>query len=168
MDANYQHILVVGPVENRHLSLGRQMGVHAPQKVVVEFLRLRPLEPDDAASRGIHAAEDMPDHAILAARVQPLNHNQERVLLLRVHQVLQLIQSLYESPRHRQGRVTRLVTSQVARIDLAQLHFTSRPYDELLVKVRHLQLFPTQYARLDLWQGRLMQVETAIVRVDAA
>jgi hypothetical protein len=142
--------------------------MHAPEEVVVEFLRLRSFETDDPASRWIHAMEEMPDYAILAARVQSLKYNEERVLLLRIHQVLQLIQFRYQGLVFRQGRVTRLVPAPVARIDLSQLHPAPWLHDELLAKIRQVRPIGTRSARLDLWQGCLMQVETAIVGVDVA
>ena len=68
--------------------------MHAPQKVVVEFLRLGPFETRPPGIPPDSSHEEMPDHAILAAGVQSLQHDQQRMLLLRVHHVLQPIQFL--------------------------------------------------------------------------
>src|SRR5262245_65433014 len=66
----------------------------------------------------------------------------------------------------RHGRVTRLVSSPVARIDLTQFYGAPGLHDELLVKIRQQRLIGSQYARPDTWQGRLIKAEMAIVGVD--
>ena len=75
VNPRYQYILVVRAVENHDLAaLGGRL-FYPPQKIVSEFHRRRLLEAGDAAALWIHRAEDMPDHAILAARVECLKAN---------------------------------------------------------------------------------------------
>ena len=65
--------------------------MHSPEEVVSEFLGFRLLEPNNPAARWVHSRENVPNYAVLAASVQSLKHNKERVLPFRVHHVLQLV-----------------------------------------------------------------------------
>src|ERR1700733_10199510 len=91
MNPNRENIFIMGSVEDHGLSFGRSVWVHAPEEVVSEFLGLRLLEPNNPAARWVHSRENVPNYTVLAASVQSLKHYKERVLPLRVHQVLQLV-----------------------------------------------------------------------------
>src|SRR5579862_5891689 len=91
LNPNRKNVLIMRPIEDHCLPFGRNMWVHAPKEVVPELFGFRLLKPNNAAARRVHSRKNVPNYAVLAASVQSLKYNEERVLPLRVHQVLQLI-----------------------------------------------------------------------------
>src|SRR5215218_7581138 len=69
VDADHEHVLVVGAVEDADLAVARRVRMDAPQEVVRELERRGLLERDDAHALRVHAAEDVLDRAVLAAGV---------------------------------------------------------------------------------------------------
>jgi hypothetical protein len=57
-----EHVLVMRAVEDRDLALGRRMRRHAPEKVVRQLVRGRPLEPGDLAAGGVHPGDHRPKY----------------------------------------------------------------------------------------------------------
>jgi len=66
MNPDDQHVLVMAPVENGRLALGRHLGVHPPQKVVPQILLGRRPEGHYSGALWVEAAHDMPDGPVLA------------------------------------------------------------------------------------------------------
>ena len=89
MDADDEHLLVVGAVEDADTATLRDRLVGAPQEVVVELLRGRLLEREHLAALGIHAGHHVLDRRILARRVHGLEHEQERPVILGVELLLE-------------------------------------------------------------------------------
>ena len=87
-------VLVVRPVEDPDLARPRRDLVHAPEEVVRRFDVVRRLERDDPATLRVHTAEDVADRAVLARRVESLQHEQHAALLLAPQVVLEHRQPL--------------------------------------------------------------------------
>jgi hypothetical protein len=64
-------------VEDYDLSLARRPEVRAPQKVMRSLSLTRLLEPNRGRALRVHSAEKVPNHAILSACVQRLQHHQQ-------------------------------------------------------------------------------------------
>ena len=77
MHALHQHRLIVRTVENHDFALLRRYRVDAPQKVVRLLDPGRRLEGLYPASLRIHRGEHVVDRAVLAARVERLQHDQQ-------------------------------------------------------------------------------------------
>jgi hypothetical protein len=90
----HQDILIMRPVEDRHLPLGRRVLVIAPEKIVCGLLLGRHLAAGDRTALWIHGTQHVVDRAILAGSVAALQHDQQGTLPFRVHQVLQIVQLL--------------------------------------------------------------------------
>ena len=82
VDAHDEDVLVVRPVEDRDLAARRQLLRVAPEVVVVELLRRRRPEAVDDDALRVHAAHHVPDRAVLAARVERLEHHEHAVGVL--------------------------------------------------------------------------------------
>ena len=70
------------------------MRMHAPEKIVRQLLRCRFLEVNSHTTRRIHSSENVADDAIFACGVEALQHNEKRMLVLRIHQILQVLHFL--------------------------------------------------------------------------
>ena len=71
VNPNYQHILVMRPVEDDHLSFGGYVWMHTPEEVMFQVLGGRLFESDDPTASGVHARDEMPDDAVLALHPAP-------------------------------------------------------------------------------------------------
>jgi hypothetical protein len=78
VDADDEHVLVVGAVEDRHFPPSGSLLVNPPEEIVSQLLGGRLLEADHAAPLRVHGAEDVVDRAVLAPRVQPLQADEKR------------------------------------------------------------------------------------------
>ena len=94
VDPDDEDVLVVGPVEDRDLALARRPLVDAPQVVVGELDRRRHLERRHGAAHRVERAHHVLDRAVLAGRVDPLEDDQDRVLLLGPEPVLEVGQAV--------------------------------------------------------------------------
>ena len=94
VDADDEHVLVVRAIEDGHFSPGRRRPVNPPQEVVCQLLGGRLLEPRHATALRVHRAQDVVDRPVLAARVHPLQADQERAPSIGVEQLLELAQLL--------------------------------------------------------------------------
>lgn len=108
-------------VEDGDLALGRLMRVNPPQKVMRQLDRRRLLEVRHLHALRIDAADHMPDRAVLARRIEPLQHNEHGALIFGVELVLQLVQPRDVPLGLRRGAVVVLVFSGVGRIEARQL-----------------------------------------------
>ena len=86
VDAGDQHVLVMRAVENDDLPGSRRVGVNAPEKVMRGFEWSGLLEARDVDALRIDAAEHVPDRSVLAAGIQCLQDDQDRVFVLGVEQ----------------------------------------------------------------------------------
>ena len=84
--------------------------------------RRRDFERSDIAPLGIDAGHDVADGAVLARRVQPLQDDQDAVLLRRVKPLLQSAQFLPEL-RHATLPRSFLYPSRVVRVVLVEVNF---------------------------------------------
>src|SRR5947209_15582348 len=78
LDPDYQHFLVIGPVEDPDVPAPRQPGRAPPQEIVVEVLRARCLERMHFAPLRIDPRHHVLDRAVLAARVHRLEDREHR------------------------------------------------------------------------------------------
>src|SRR6185312_2342337 len=92
VDGRDEQVLIVRAVEYPDEALCRDFPVNAPQEVVQPLLRRRNLERRDVAPLRIDATHDVPDRAVLAARVDRLQDDEERLLALRVQPLLERIE----------------------------------------------------------------------------
>ena len=88
MDANDQHLFVVGTVEDADsASLGRRQ-IGAPQEIVLEFGGAGLFEACDVAALRVDAAHDVANGAIFTGGVHALEDQQERVAVGAVEKLL--------------------------------------------------------------------------------
>jgi hypothetical protein len=120
VDPDDQHILVVGPVEDRDLPFCRFIRMNAPQEIMRQLDRRRLLEIGDLHALRIGAGHDMADRAVLARRVQSLQHDQQRTLGLGIELVLELLQSCDMVAGLCRGHLVILVFAGVGRIEARQ------------------------------------------------
>src|SRR3954447_4486061 len=83
VDAHHEHLLVMRAVEDRDLASRRELLRVAPEEVVVELGGGRPAEAVDDDPLRVHAAHHVPDRAVLAARVERLERDEDAVGVLR-------------------------------------------------------------------------------------
>ena len=77
VDADDEHLLVVGSVEDADLAARRQAARVAPEKVVVELLGRRDLEAVDRDALRVDAAHHVADRPVLAGRVERLEDDED-------------------------------------------------------------------------------------------
>ena len=105
VDADHEDVLVVRAVEDPDLALARRVPVDPPQEVVAELLRGRDLERRDRAALRVECLHDLGDRAVLACGIDALEHDEDRVLRLRPHPVLEAPQALHLVERRRHRRL---------------------------------------------------------------
>ena len=93
MDAHDEDFLVVGTVEDADLAPAGEAADATPEEIVLELGGARMLEARHLAPLGIDAAHHVLDHAVLAGAVHPLEHEQQRVSIRCVQELLQVAQS---------------------------------------------------------------------------
>ena len=92
----------------------------------------RDLETGDRTSLRIQHAEDLADRAVLAGRITALETDQERSLALRVHEILQVTQSLAIDLQLLQDALLGFNRSRVTSVDVVEFERLARPNHELL------------------------------------
>src|SRR5262245_19932212 len=117
VDPDHQHVLVMRPVENRDLPLGRFMQVNAPKEVMGKLDGRRLLEIGDLYTLWIDAGEDVPDRAVLARCIQSLQHDKERALAFSIEFVLKRPQPREMALRLRCCNIIVLVFAGIGRIE---------------------------------------------------
>ena len=78
-------------IEDHHLAFAWRTQVGAPEEIVRGLLFARLLEAEDRCPFRVHAAEHVPNDAVLAGGVERLQHDKKRLVAVRVKQVLQLV-----------------------------------------------------------------------------
>src|SRR5688572_1062157 len=82
--ADDEHVLVLRPIEDANMPfLGRCL-MDTPEKIVTQLERSRLLERRHGATCRVARAEDLSNGAILAGRIAPLQHHEQRVSAIRV------------------------------------------------------------------------------------
>src|SRR5665213_3021560 len=71
MDANDQHVLVIGTIENADSPAFRQMTARAPEQIMFEFVSGRLFETENLATLRIYPGHDVTDGAVLAGSIHP-------------------------------------------------------------------------------------------------
>ena len=92
MHPNDEHLLVVRTVEDPDPPALGKPGCRAPKKVMLEFLGARLFEAEDLTAFRIDSGHDVPDRAVLAGPVHPLEDQQQRVPVGRVVEALERAQ----------------------------------------------------------------------------
>ena len=88
MDSGNEHLLVVRAIEDPDPSLSGKRLFAAPEEVVVQLLGGGLLERDDVAALWVDTGHDVLDRAVLAPRVERLEHDEQRVGVGRVEKFL--------------------------------------------------------------------------------
>ena len=78
-------------IEDHHLAFAWRMQVGAPEEIVRGLLFARLLEAEDRCPLWVHAAEYVPNDAVLAAGVERLQYDKKGLVAVRVKQVVQLV-----------------------------------------------------------------------------
>src|SRR5436190_15606562 len=99
MHADDQHFFVMRTIEDADLSAFRQIFLAAPKKIVIKLLRRWLLERHDLTTLRINAAHHVLDRPVFTGRVHRLKEHKQRVLILRIQDILQLSQPLNISPK---------------------------------------------------------------------
>src|SRR6516165_7528886 len=120
MHPRHQHVLVVGPVEDRDFASSWRMRMHPPEKIMGKLQRRRLLKTDHRRALRIKRAEYVVYGAVLAAGVQRLQYHQDRVLLLGMQKSLLVGEFLAEVFGLLPRRFRRFVVALVAWIELVQ------------------------------------------------
>ena len=94
MDSNHQHFLVVGPVEDPDATSRGQLCRGTPEVVVRKFLGRRLFERVDFGALRAHTGHHVLDHVIFSSGIHALKHQQQRVAIVSVQQLLQRFESL--------------------------------------------------------------------------
>ena len=121
--ADGQHFLVVRSIEDGDLAARWQHQRVAPQEVVRQLGTVRRAKARHAHALWIQPRDHMLDHAVLAGRVERLQHDQQRVAARGVEDVVQVAQPL-EVARQLVLRLVlvpeaeRLARGKVVEIDL--------------------------------------------------
>src|SRR6266446_7763125 len=97
----------------------------APEEIVRGFLFARLLESEDERPLRVHSAEHMPNDAVLAGRVERLQHDKKGLAAVRVKQVLQLVHAFDMGLDFGQSLFVGLVLAGVGRIDFRQPNLRS-------------------------------------------
>ena len=88
MDADHQHLLIVGAVEDRDPAAGGQFLHRPPQEMMLQLRVVRGLEGNDIDALGIHAGHHVLDRTVLAGRIQRLENDEHRPAAVRPQQLL--------------------------------------------------------------------------------
>ena len=94
VDLHDQHVFVVRAVEDADAAALGQALHAAPQEGVIELLGARLLEAEDLTALRVDAGHHVADGAVLAGGIHRLEHDQHRVAVVGVEQLLRLRQLL--------------------------------------------------------------------------
>ena len=131
-----QHVFVVRAVEDHDFAALRRGNVRAPQEVVRRLFARRLFKRVHARALRIEPAKDVGNGSVFAGGVEPLEHDQQRVLVAGVEQILEPAQ-LVDVVRHLiRGIVLARVRSGKARIDISQADVRSG-FDAKMLAVVH-------------------------------
>src|SRR5215469_2563597 len=117
------------------------MRMHSPKKIMGKLQRGRLLETDHRGALRIKRAEHMVHRAVLAAGVQRLQYNQDRVLPLGMQESLLVGEFFAEMFGLLPRRFRRFVLALVAWIELVETQFFTRIDKELFAVVHACVLF---------------------------
>src|SRR5271170_3658184 len=94
VNANYQHILVVGAVEYTDAAAFGKPAYRAPEKVVLQLFRARLFETGYFATLRIDSGHDVANSSVFTGRVHSLENDQESITVGGCMQLLQIAQLL--------------------------------------------------------------------------
>src|ERR1700674_259642 len=90
LDPGDEHILVVRAIEDGDMAWSRHFLLEPPEEMVSKFGRTWCHESADVHTLRIHRRHYVADCSVLAAGVQSLQNNQDRLFLLRVEALLKV------------------------------------------------------------------------------
>src|ERR1700719_890583 len=79
MNANDEHVFILGAIENSDITNGRNRFVDAPEEIVGLFFGRGYLERGDMASLRINTGHLVANRAVFSGRIQPLQDDEESV-----------------------------------------------------------------------------------------
>ena len=94
MDSNNQYFLITRTIEDTDPPPFGQAARRAPEKIMFELIGARLFEAENLAALRIDPGHDVPNGAVLAARVHPLKNQKQRIAIGRIVKVLQRAQLL--------------------------------------------------------------------------
>jgi len=89
MNPNDQHFLVIRTIEDPDPSAFRKTARGTPEKIMLQFFSARLFEAENLAAFWIYSGHNVPDGAILAGRVHPLENQKQSIAVRRVVKLLQ-------------------------------------------------------------------------------
>ena len=92
MNADNQHFLVIGAVEDTDPSARGQTARRAPEEIMTQFFGARLLETVDFAALRVDAGQDVADRAVLSGGVHCLKNQEHRIAVERIEEALQSAQ----------------------------------------------------------------------------
>src|SRR5713226_8549361 len=92
MHTHHQHILIMGTIENADHASAWNDPMDPPEEIMRLFPGRRSLKRTHLASQRIDLCHDLANRAIFAARIHPLEDDEQAVMLRRRHQLLHLPQ----------------------------------------------------------------------------
>jgi hypothetical protein len=148
VNADDQHLLVVGPVEDADPAALRQVARGAPEEVVLQLGGAGVLEAEHLAALRIDPGHDVPDGAVLPRRVHRLKDQQDRMAVRGVVELLLGAQLLDVVLQQRLVLVLRFVDG----IDLR------RPFLEIdLVAFGHAKVLGVDFHLVPFGRGRFIR-----------
>ena len=97
-----EHVLVVGAVENSDDAGAGHALLDAPEEIVGTFLGGRGLERGKQKAVGLHLCKHEIDDSALARRIHCLEHDEQPIMILRIHPALR-VQLLLQLAQLRRG-----------------------------------------------------------------
>jgi hypothetical protein len=124
----------MGTIEDHQLALCGRVNVGAPKEIVIRFFPRWLLERVDPRALRVERAENVTDGTIFTRGIHPLKHDEQRTLVLRVQEILQIaepeIVTLHLDGRR--GLVS--VFSRKVRVDLGErYHAPGANLEELAI-----------------------------------
>src|SRR4029077_12774262 len=98
----------------------RRTRADPPEKIVGELDLARLPEAEHGGALRVHGVEHVAHHAVLAAGVEGLQYDEQRLVTVRIQQVLQLAQALEVLLDLRPRLFVRYVLTRVGGVDLAE------------------------------------------------
>src|ERR1700733_1152277 len=148
MNPYNQNILVVRAIEYADLPPLRQHACRTPQKIVFEFRRAWRLEAVHPATLWINAGHHVANDAVFARSVHPLQDHEQRMLIRRVVQLLQLVQLLDVLPKQFMAGMLRLRKIAAHRSATCAALLLTLPQRDTIVSESSYTSFPHNVLRM--------------------
>ncbi len=123
-----EDVLVVGAVEDHHVALGRRAPVDPPQEVVGQLVLRGHAERHHLGAGRVQPGEEVLDGAVLAARVDGLEDDEERLLVFGEEPLLEAAEPVVEVGEGLGRRGLRRHAVGAAGVDLGEVDLVAGRY----------------------------------------